>query len=94
MSASSMKDELSEEELGVIERRAKAARPGPWTSFVEGRDHTSGSSFIRVGEESSRGDDIELVGATDADQDFIAAARHDVPRLLVEIRRLKRRLGE
>jgi hypothetical protein len=36
---------------------------------VEGRDHTSGSSFIRTAEK-----DLELTGATTFDQDFIAHA--------------------
>jgi hypothetical protein len=35
------------------------------------------------------GEDIELLGATEADQDFIARARQDVPLLLAEIDRLK-----
>lgn len=40
---------LTDEELGVIEARAKAANPGPWKAFVEGRDHFSGDDFIRIG---------------------------------------------
>lgn len=80
---------LSEEELESIEARAAAASPGPWKSFVEGRDHTSGSSFIMTGEGASRGEDIELIGATVADQDFIAAARQDVQRLVAEVRALQ-----
>lgn len=76
---------LTDDELNVIEKRASAAQTGPWKSFVEGRDHTSGSSFIRTGD----GEDIELTGATTKDQDFIAAARQDVPLLLDEIRALK-----
>ncbi|WP_275903561.1 hypothetical protein [Acinetobacter beijerinckii] len=43
---------------------------GPWISYVERRDHESGSSFIMTGAE-----DIELTGATIADQDFIASAK-------------------
>jgi hypothetical protein len=34
------------------------------------------------------GEDIELLGATEADQDFIAHARHDIPLLLAKIDRL------
>jgi hypothetical protein len=41
-----------------------------------------------TGPPEKRGD-IELVGATHADQDFIAHARQDVPRLVEEIKRLK-----
>lgn len=69
--------------LKSIEERANAATLGPWLSFVEGRDFTSGSSFIRTAR-----NDIELTGATVADQDFIAHARQDVLLLINEIRRL------
>ncbi len=80
---------MTEEELAEIESRCESARSGPWKSFVEGRDHTSGCSFIKVGERENRSDDIELTGATIADQDFIAAAKQDVPALVKEIRRLR-----
>jgi hypothetical protein len=70
--------------IEAIDIRVNAATPGPWHSSVEGRDHESGSSFIRTA-----GDDIELCGGTVADQDFIAHARQDVPRLIAEIRRLR-----
>lgn len=83
---------LTEKDLADALARAEAATPGPWTSYVEVRDHTSGSSFIMTGPEGSRGPDIELAGATSADQDFIAAARQDVPRLVAEVRRLGRLL--
>ena len=76
--------ELTDDDLTAIKARVEAATPGPWTSFIEGRDHTSGSSFIRT-----RGEDIELTGATAADQDFIAHARQDVPRLMAEVDRLR-----
>lgn len=75
---------VSEEELQEIERRCQAATPGPWHSFIEGRDHTSGSNFIRTA-----GEDIEVVAAEPSDQDFMAHARQDVPRLLAEVRRLR-----
>lgn len=84
---------LSDAELDAIEARTQAATPGPWTSFVEGRDHESGSNFIMTGNAENRGEDIELLGATVADQDFIAASRQDVPRLVAEIRRLRKQLG-
>jgi hypothetical protein len=80
---------LSDTDLLDIEEKCNAARPGPWRSYVEGRDHISGSHFIMVGEGSTRSDDIELIGATVADQDFIASARQAVPELISEIRRLK-----
>lgn len=80
---------LSDLELAEIRRRCDGAAPGPWRSFVEGRDHMSGSSFIMTGQGKNRGNDIELNGATAADQDFIAHAREDIPQLLDEIVRLK-----
>ena len=84
-----MGERVSAEMLEEIERRCEAATPGPWTSYVEGRDHTSGDSFIMTS-----ADDINLSGATIADQDFIANARQDLPALIHEIRSLRRELAE
>ncbi|MCB9528623.1 MAG: hypothetical protein R3F65_16145 [bacterium] len=70
--------------LDAIERRCEAATAGPWVAWVEGRDHTSGSDFVQTAEQ-----DIEMIGATPADHDFIAHAREDVPRLVAEVRRLR-----
>ncbi|HEX8903682.1 MAG TPA: hypothetical protein VF771_02430 [Longimicrobiaceae bacterium] len=81
--------ELTPDDLGEIEARCQRASPGPWRSMVEGRDHLSGSSFIMTGPPDRRGVDIELSGATEADQEFIAHARQDIPRLIGEIRRLR-----
>jgi len=81
--------DLSEDELELILSRCFATRPGPWKSFVEGRDHYAGSDFIKVGDNNNRSDDIELTGATTEDQDFIANAKQDVPRLVSEILRLR-----
>jgi hypothetical protein len=87
-------DLLTEEDLKAIEKRLQATTPGPWLSMVEGRDHCGGSSFILTGSLDHRGPDIELSGATGADQDFIASCRQDVPRLVTEVRRLRRLLAE
>lgn len=87
-----MNERLTADELREIKRRCAAARPGPWISFVEGRDHESGSDFIRVGMDDDD-DDIEPIGATVEDQDFIAHARQDVPKLIEEIEHLWRELG-
>lgn len=83
---------MEPDDLRAIEQRCAAARPAPWRSIIEGRDHTSGSSAIIVGPSNGGFDDIELIGATVADQDFIAAARTDIPALLEEIRALRCRL--
>lgn len=84
---------MTDRELEQIRLRCEAASPGPWRASIEGRDHQSGSSFIMRGEGASRLDDIELSGATDADYDFIAHSRQDIPKLLAEIDRLRRLLS-
>jgi len=88
-----MSTPISDEDLKEILDRCNAATPGPWVSYIEGRDHTSGSDFIMTGTIEKRGNDIELSGATQADQDFIAHARQDVLRLVAEIQRLKQLLS-
>jgi hypothetical protein len=81
---------LSDEELTIIEARAAAATPGPWESFVEGRDHHGGDNFVRTGGLDDTCPDLYLSPASVEDQDFIAHARQDVPRLVAEVRRLRR----
>jgi hypothetical protein len=76
---------LSEEEITAISARCERSTAGPWKSYVEGREQMSGSDFIMTGAE-----DIYLTGATAADQDFIAHARQDIPRLVAEISRLRK----
>jgi hypothetical protein len=75
---------LTDLELEAIRARWTMTTPGPWKSFVESREKISGSSFIMTG-----GEDLYLSGATEDDQDFIASAHQDIPRLLAEIERLK-----
>jgi hypothetical protein len=91
---------LDEAELDAIEARCRAASPGPWRAFVEGRDHWGGDDFIRVGDLEEEpdmyvswaaGDGLRL--ASPADLDFIAGARQDVPTLLAEVRRLRSERG-
>jgi hypothetical protein len=81
----------------AIKNRLCLTSVAPWVSFVEGRDCESGSSFIMTGVtkganiwDKNRGEDIYLSGATNADQDFIAHARQDIPMLIAEIERLKK----
>ena len=80
---------ITNEELDKIDYRCTQTQNGPWKAYIENRDHESGNSFIMTGEGDSRGDDIELLGATIADYDFIANAKQDIPRLVNEIRLLK-----
>lgn len=83
---------MNEQQLDEMAARCERAAPGPWLSYVEGRDHESGSNFIRTG--GLNGEDLELSGASVADQDFIAHARQDLPALIAEVRRLRRLLGQ
>lgn len=87
---------LGDEELNAIDARCAAASPGPWKSFVEGRDHWSGDDFIRVsGADDAPDMYVSRAGAgairpaSVSDLDFIAAARQDIPALVAEIRRLR-----
>lgn len=82
-------EHMTDQELDRIQELCDAATPGPWVSFVEGRDHESGSSFIRTA-----GPDIELSGASEADQDFVASARQDVVLLVAEVRQLRARMNQ
>jgi hypothetical protein len=86
--------ESIDEEIEKIRARCNAARSGPWASIIEGRDQTSGSSFIMIGEGNNRGEDLYLTGDDQpvpiADYDFVANARQDIPFLLAEIDRLKK----
>lgn len=77
-------DELTDDDLGRIQRLCDAATQGPWKAYIEDRDHESGSSFIQTAD-----NDIELTGASIADYDFIASARQDIPRLLAEVAKLR-----
>jgi hypothetical protein len=82
----------NEKRIAEIQARCAAARSGPWHAFIEGRDFMGGSSMIRIGEGESSGEDLYLTGydvaVPDADFDFIAHARQDIPFLLEEIERL------
>ena len=96
-----MNDELTDADLDLIEARTARATAGPWQSFVEGRDHTSGDDFIRTGGLDDASPDMYVsfafpggsrpAGADDLD--FIAASRQDVVRLVREIRRLRALVG-
>ena len=77
------REPIDEEKLALITARASAATSGPWRAMLEGRDHSSGSSCILTAIGG-----IDLDGATDADVEFMANARQDVPYLISELRRL------
>jgi hypothetical protein len=87
-----------EERLAEIAKRADATPSGPWKSWIEGRDHVAGDSFIQTAGDgpdiythasfSSDVDVDERLRTYDAVQDFVAAVRQDVPWLIERVRAL------
>ncbi|WP_449398699.1 hypothetical protein [Chryseobacterium wanjuense] len=80
---------MTESELRNILDLCNKATKAPWKSYVEGRDFSSGSSFIMTGEEQDRDYDLEFVKIKAEDQDFIAMARNVLPKLIDEIFKLR-----
>jgi hypothetical protein len=82
---------LTDSDLDEMQQRVDAASEGPWRSFIEGRDHTSGDDFIHIGthDEPDMYVTRDTKPADAADLDFIAHARQDIPRLISEVRRLR-----
>lgn len=90
---------MTSEQLQIIKDRYSYTSIAPWVAYIEGRDLESGSSFIMTGIpkgediwQTKRGEDFEISGATNADLDFIANARQDIPQLIAEIERLNKLL--
>ena len=94
-----MNEEITDDELDSMLARAERSFRSPWQSFVEGRDHLGGDSFIRTGGLDDASPDMYVTlsywddnppkPATADVLDFIAAARKDIPRLVAEVRRLR-----
>jgi len=68
---------VTDDELREIEKRAGKAFSSPWTDGP--------SNFVS----SSEGLVCEIVSGEDVNRDFILAARTDIPKLVVEVRRLR-----
>ncbi|MCC2317040.1 hypothetical protein [Cellulomonas chengniuliangii] len=85
--------DVSEEALSQLLLLSGGDGSSSWRSMVEGRDHLAGDSFIMVGTEGERGEDIYVTrdsGAAAAETlDLIAAARTHLPALIEEVRRLR-----
>ncbi len=74
------------ENIQKLKEMLPSVTAAPWISYVEGRDFTSGSSFIKTGDKNYSIDFIEL---KEIDQDFIALCRNEVPFLIDELDRLR-----
>lgn len=89
---------VSDELLNDLKRLWDLGDPPPWTAMVEGRDHSSGDSFIQVGEDDDRREEVfvsrDSGPASRMMLDLIAASRTFLPLLIEEIRVLRSQLGE
>lgn len=89
---------LTDAEIHELRQLCERATPAPWRAMVEGRDHSSGDSFIMVGREDDRDEDMYVSRdsgpAAHTDLDFIAAARNYLPRLLEELEELRAERGD
>jgi hypothetical protein len=88
---------MTDADLRELERLSNAAAPGPWAvdhvkAGVESYAVIHAGGTICVESEGEPGDfDQELRDMIVADFAFIAAAREAVPKLVAEVRRLRRR---
>jgi hypothetical protein len=80
---------LSEEELAAIEARALAATDGPWAARFDGE-----RQGIFVAHAGVVLFDVGHVRPAEPDAEFIACARTDVPRLLMEVHRLRAQIAK
>ena len=89
---------VSDAELDQLRQLGASATPGPWRAMVEGRDHSSGDSFIMIGHEDDRDEDMYVSRdsgpASASDLDFIAAARNYLPRLIDDIAEMRRQCAK
>jgi hypothetical protein len=76
--------------LDEDEAAAKAASPGPWFSWIEGRDHRGGDSFIQTAGDYDMTVNYQVreygpkgIAQWQADQDYIAC--RDPARALREV---------
>ena len=87
---------LDDETLDALMRLSDHGDPPPWNASVEGRDHMSGDTFIMIGAEGDRREDLYLSRdsglADSATHDLVAEARNALPVLIGEIRRLRSEL--
>jgi hypothetical protein len=88
---------LTPEQVRAIRERAEKATPGPWTADKPPRDNDGWSLAVIIAA-VARGQGIYAIppggSYPAADQNFIAAARTDVPALCATVEALRGLLGE
>jgi len=85
-------DNISREELDRLDAAARLATPGPWTPCLDDDQPEGAANFIQVGDDREVPDIYLWLGeefGPNADVDLIANARQDVPKLVLELKRLK-----
>lgn len=84
---------IENERLQLLKELSDRADPPPWKAMWEGRDHLSGDSFVQVGDDDDRGEDLYVVRDSGpgslAVLELIAEARNALPLLIEEIERLR-----
>jgi hypothetical protein len=80
-------ERLTDKELAEIRKRAEAATIGDWDYDVVDFGITNGNFMVAMAEIDSEGN--PYIHAKNADLEFIAHAREDVPKLLAEVARLQ-----
>jgi len=79
-------DDMTELNLEAIKARYKAATPGPW--YPSTNFYSSVPTTIVYKDLNQRRQTLAYGFLSDADQEFIASAREDVPMLVAEVERL------
>jgi hypothetical protein len=84
---------LDDATLDWLMRLSRSADPPPWRSMIEGRDHTAGESFIMIGPDGDRREDLYVSrdsGPADPTTlELLAEARTYLPVLIAEVKRLR-----
>lgn len=85
----STNEPMSEERLDAIQARVDGATTGPWDDQP---NWTDTARVVLNGDGEALWDAVGLMA--DADSEFIAHAREDVPALLTEVERLRGQITE
>lgn len=80
-------DPLTEADIAAMEERVSGASPGPWHACADnvGQQRVSGKTYIYAETHNVWLQKREV----DANTEFIAHSRDDIPRLIAEVRRLR-----
>ena len=85
--------DLDDATLDRLMRLSRSGDPPPWRSMIEGRDHTSADSFIMIGPDNDRREDMYVSRdsgpASPSTLDLLAEARTYLPALIAEVMRLR-----